>query len=144
MTRKIFCAVFAAVMVAGVALAQEQVGVAEENYAPQRVYIEIVGVGQLFSSKMKVSVDYGQASSWWDGYDRGMLVDENGKEIKFNSMIDAMNYMSALGWMFMQAYVVPNGNKDAIGGEVHWLLYKDVNDPSEITEGFMTKGKLNK
>ena len=144
MTRRLLLTALAAIMMAGMAVAEDQKGVAEAVDGPMRAYIEIVGQNQLFSSKMKVSVDYGQASSWWDGYDRGMLVDENGKEIKFNSMIDAMNYMSALGWMFMQAYVVPDGNKDAIGGEVHWLLYKDVNDPSEITEGFMTKGKLNK
>lgn len=139
MTRRLLLTALAAIMMAGMAVAEDQKGVAEAVDGPMRAYIEIVGQNQLFSSKMKVSVDYGQASSWWDGYDRGMLVDENGKEIKFNSMIDAMNYMSALGWMFMQAYVVPDGNKDAVGGVVHWLLYKDVNDPSEITEGFSTK-----
>lgn len=140
MLRKLFLAAFAACVICGVARAEEQPGTAESMTGPMRVYIEIVGVNQLFSSKKNVSVDYGQASAWWNGVDRGKLVDENGKEIKFNSMIDAMNYLSERGWTFQQAYVVTHGSRDDVNSDVHWLLYKDVSDPSEITDGLMIKG----
>ena len=71
------------------------------------------------------------------------LVDKDGKEIKFNSMIDALNYLTQFGWRFAQAYVVPTGSggRDSmsISGTTYWILYKDVDDYSQITEGFTTR-----
>ena len=67
------------------------------------------------------------------------LVDSTGKDIKFNSMIDALNYLTQFGWRFAQAYVVPSGSSNSISGTTYWILYKDVDDYSQITEGFTTK-----
>ena len=63
------------------------------------------------------------------------LVDENGEKIVFNSMIDAMNYMGALGWNFVQAYAITMANANVY----HYIMYKDIDDDSQITEGFTTK-----
>lgn len=109
------------------------------NPASKRVYALLYGSPQLFSSKVKVAIDFGQSTSWLGAMSESMIVDENGKEIKFNSMIDAMNYLGQFGWKFAQAYVVPHGDKGDISGTVYWILYKDVDDYSQITEGFMTK-----
>ena len=82
---------------------------------------------------------------WSDSSNKTMVYkyDRNGKEIKFNSMIDALNYLTQYGWRFAQAYVVPKGGggKDNVsfGGTTYWILYKDVDDYSQITEGFTTK-----
>ena len=46
------------------------------------------------------------------------MVDEEGKKIKFNSMIDALNYMGKFGWDFEQAYAVSMGNTNVY----HFLL----------------------
>lgn len=107
----------------------------------KRVYVELIGQGQLFSSKVKVTIDFGQQSKFWTGFSDQRLVDENGKEIKFNSMIDAMNYMGQFGWVFAQAYVTQSGGtRDmSIDSTVHWILYKDVTDYNQIREGFTTK-----
>ena len=102
-----------------------------------RVYVELVGIRKLFSTKMNVNIDFGQSTSFWKN--TKSLVDDDGKDINFNSMIDAMNYMSERGWMFVQAYVVPEGDKDGVGGTVHWVLCKDITSPEQITEGFMTR-----
>lgn len=112
-----------------------------ESISPdtKRVYAQLSCEQQLFSSKVKVAIDFGQSTSWLTSMSESMLVDQNGKEIKFNSMIDAMNYLCQFGWRFAQAYVIPHGNKDSIGGNVYWILYKDVNDYSQITEGFTTR-----
>lgn len=40
------------------------------------------------------------------------MVDETGKNIVFNSMVDAMNFMGKLGWEFEQAYVVTMGGQN--------------------------------
>ena len=116
------------------------------NPAAKRVYAQLSSEGQLFSTKVKVSIDFGQSTSWLSSMRESRLVDKDGKEIKFNSMIDALNYLTQFGWRFAQAYVVPNGSgsKDSmsVSGTTYWILYKDVDDYSQITEGFTTKRQL--
>ena len=113
------------------------------NPAAKRVYAQLSCEEQLFSTKVKVSIDFGQSTSWLFSMSESRLVDKNGKEIKFNSMIDALNYLTQFGWRFAQAYVVPKGRggKDSmsVSGTTYWILYKDVDDYSQITEGFTTK-----
>lgn len=113
------------------------------NPAAKRVYAQLSCEEQLFSTKVKVSIDFGQSTSWLFSMSESRLVDKDGKEIKFNSMIDAMNYLTQFGWRFAQAYVVPKGSggKDSmsVSGTTYWILYKDVDDYSQITEGFTTK-----
>ena len=109
------------------------------NPAAKRVYAELSCEGQLFSTKVKVSIDFGQSTSWLSSMSESRLVDRNGKDIKFNSMIDALNYLTQFGWRFAQAYVVPRGTRDEVGGTTYWILYKDVDDYSQISEGFTTR-----
>ena len=113
------------------------------NPAAKRVYAQLSCEEQLFSTKVKVSIDFGQSTSWLFSMSESRLVDKDGKEIKFNSMIDAMNYLTQFGWRFAQAYVVPKGSggKDSmsVSGTTYWILYKDVDDYRQITEGFTTK-----
>ena len=45
-----------------------------------------------------------------------------GDPIKFNSMVDAMNYMGRIGWEFTQAYVITIGKQNVY----HWLLKKKL------------------
>lgn len=63
------------------------------------------------------------------------MVDENGKEIDFNSMVDAANYMSEKGWNFQQAYT------SFYEGNVihHWIFYKEADSQEEAGKGIMTK-----
>ena len=68
-------------------------------------------------------------------YEQNSLVDENGKNITFNSMIDALNYMGKLGWDFEQAYVVTESNTNVY----HWLLSKVINTPNSAKDGITTK-----
>ena len=109
------------------------------NPAAKRVYAQLSCEGQLFSTKVKVSIDFGQSTSWLSSMSESRLVDKDGKEIKFNSMIDALNYLTQFGWRFAQAYVVPSGSSNSISSTTYWILYKDVDDYSQITEGFTTK-----
>ena len=138
---------FVLMMGLGVAHAQDVVEVAPAqitevegfNPASKRVYAELSASSRPFSTKVNVAIDFGQSTSWLGAMSESMIVDESGKEIKFDSMIDAMNYLGQFGWKFAQAYVVPYGDEGDISGTVYWILYKDVDDYSQITEGFMTK-----
>ena len=138
---------FVLMMGLGVAHAQDVVEVAPAqitevegfNPAAKRVYAQLSCEEQLFSTKVKVSIDFGQSTSWLFSMSESRLVDKNGKEIKFNSMIDALIYLTQFGWRFAQAYVVPKGTRDDVSGTTYWILYKDVEDYSQISEGFTTR-----
>lgn len=69
-------------------------------------------------------LDLGQYQSTWRYY---KLMDDKGKNIKFNSIVDAMNYMGERGWVLVQPYVI-----DKV---THWVMYKDITDKSQITDG---------
>lgn len=96
-----------------------------------RVYCELLGTGKFMSTKVNVTVDFGQDAKAWSS----RLVDEDGKPLSFNSMVDAMNYMGRLGWKFEQAYVVTSSNQNVY----HWLLSKDISEGEAINEGFKTR-----
>lgn len=100
-----------------------------------RIYCELVGTEKLLSSKVIVTVDFGQETSFWTRSSKQYLVDKKGKAISFNSMVDAMNYMGRLGWKFEQAYVVTVSNQNVH----HWLLSKEVSAGEKSSPGFVTK-----
>jgi len=102
--------------------------------AQQKVYCELLGHGKLFSTKVTVTVDFGQ-NQWQNN----KLVDENGKNIVFNSMVDAMNFMGKLGWEFEQAYVVTAGSGATAQNVYHWLLSKYITEDEAINDGLTTK-----
>ena len=100
-----------------------------------KVFAELVGSQKgLFSNKVTVKVDFGQNVSFWKSNDM-KLVDSEGKDIVFNSMVDAMNFMGTCGWDFVQAYVVTSSNQNVY----HWLMQKEVNSEDEIKAGFNVK-----
>lgn len=100
-----------------------------------KVYCELVGEQKLMSTKFSVQVDFGQKQKI--GYSQ-FLVDEKGKRISFNSMIDAMNFMGELGWEFEQAYVVTVGD-DSQRRIYHWLLSRYIDGDEAIDAGFKTR-----
>ncbi|WP_373519557.1 hypothetical protein [Pricia sp.] len=69
-------------------------------------YIEIVVTARALSHKVNVEIDFGQDTNFFSGSKQTRIEDEDGKRIKFNSMIDALNFMNKNGFEFVQAYVV--------------------------------------
>lgn len=117
--------------------------VAEHIYAQQRYYCEIKGIEKGISSGLKIIFDFGTEASynmWGDLSSKLKFVDENGDEIKFNSMVDAANYMVRRGWNFQQAY------SSAYGGNhiIHWIFFKDAENIEKAKEGIMTKLEYQK
>ncbi|KQT25882.1 hypothetical protein ASG22_04055 [Chryseobacterium sp. Leaf405] len=107
---------------------------------PKYVYGEIVGTSKFLSKKVLVEIDYGQATSFWES---NRMKNPDGSNKEFNSMVDAMNYMGALGWEFQQAYVVTIGQQNVY----HWLMRKEFNDldsniKEEMKKNFPTKRDL--
>ena len=111
--------------------------------AQQRYYCEVKGIEKELSSGLKIIFDFGTKASyniWGDLSSKLKFVDENGEEIKFNSMVDAANYMVERGWTFQQAYSSAYGGKPIN----HWIFYKDAEATDKAREGIITKVEYEK
>ena len=109
----------------------------------QYFYCEIVGTQKMLSNKVTVNIDFGQVNKFASDQ---RLRDDKGEVIVFNSMVDAMNWMGARGWEFLQAYVVTVGNNQNV---YHWLLKKSTKKMSaeernSLLEMFKTKQDFKK
>ncbi len=110
--------------------------VTTESYAQEtrEIYCEVIGRATFsFKGKIKIEVDFGQENKFFEGANKDVLKDPaTGKNKKFNSMIDALNYMAADGWVFVNAYNVSNGNSNASGSgmsnEFHYIMRKTVKE----------------
>ena len=111
--------------------------------AQQRYYCEVKGIEKELSSGLKIIFDFGTKASyniWGDLSSKLKFVDENGEEIKFNSMVDAANYMVERGCTFQQAYSSAYGGKPIN----HWIFYKDAESTDKAREGIITKVEYEK
>ncbi len=109
----------------------------------RKYFCEIKGTEKVLSNGLKIVFDFGESSvySAWTGLkSKQKLVDENGEEIKFNSMVDAANYMSEKGWNFQQAYTSVYADNVI----QHWIFYKEADSQEEAGKGIMTKKNYKK
>jgi len=80
-------------------------------------YCEVVATGKFLSNKVTIDIDYGEERSFWKDH---RLKDENGKFKKFNSVIDALNYLGKEGWKLVNAFPITEGN----GPKVYHYVFK--------------------
>lgn len=81
-----------------------------DTAAVQReVYAQIRVRPRFLSNKVSIRLDYGQERNFWGG-DTRIREEDTGKVKKFNSAVDALNYMSSQGWEFVFAYTLPIGD----------------------------------
>lgn len=116
----------AAIMPAFITItAQSQIDSASKEEIEITVFCELLGINKNvlgIGDKISVQIDFGDEKNFWGNDGRDILVDEDGKDIKFNSMVDAMNFMGERGWKFEDSYVVTIAKQNVI----HWLLSKKI------------------
>jgi len=83
-------------------------------------YILIVGTTKFFSNDVTIQIDFGQKNKIFSTKDSKIL-DIDGKEVIFHSMVDALNFMSENGYCFITAYVITVGNQNVY----YYLLRKE-------------------
>lgn len=83
-------------------------------------YVQIIGTGRSLSTKVNVEIDFGQETKSISFKNGTNIKDERGRNVKFNSMMDALNFMSANGYAFQFAYTT-NDDKDRA---VYYILKK--------------------
>lgn len=72
-------------------------------------YCQIIATPRLFSNKVTIDIDFGEQKSFWVD---SRLRSFDGRLKKFNTIIDALNFMGKEGWIFINAYPVRNGSID--------------------------------
>ena len=105
------------------------------------IYCEIVK-SDPHKDKISIEIDMGQhlKDGWFTDKNK-WLVNHRNKPLLFNSMIDAMNYLGQMGWIFQQAYVVPDGTDNVI----HWILKMDITGlTDEEIQQRLSQIKLNR
>jgi len=82
-------------------------------------YVQIVGTSKSLSNKVTIDIDFGQHDKFFKSKDT-QIIDENGKKLIFNSMIDALNFMSKNGYEFIDANAFVRGGQNVY----HFMLKK--------------------
>lgn len=83
-------------------------------------YIQIVGTSKFLSSKVIVKIDFGQRTKLFSTGKATILKDDQGKTLDFNSMVDALNFLSDHGFEFINAYAYALNNQSVY----HYLMKK--------------------
>ncbi|MCO6462544.1 MAG: hypothetical protein J5I52_00205 [Saprospiraceae bacterium] len=86
-------------------------------------YVQIVGTSKLLSTKLTIQIDFGQRTKFFSSGKETIVKDTDGKAVEFNSMIDALNFMSKNGYEFVNAYAITVGNQNVY----HYLLRNKKN-----------------
>lgn len=100
---------------------------------PYTVYCSLSGASYS-------QIDYGQESLL-----RNTLVDEDGRAIYFNSIVGALNYMSARGWRFVgeqKSYSQNMWDKLDISVSTTLIFAREITSPEQITDGIVTRQML--
>ncbi len=73
---------------------------------------------KLRSTKLTIQIDFGQRTKFFSAGTETILKDEQGKALDFNSMIDALNFMTENGFEFVIAYTITVRNQSVY----HYIL----------------------
>jgi hypothetical protein len=87
-------------------------------------YCELVATAKLFSSKVSISVDFGDEAGFFK--DRRVR-DDDGKVVQFNTLVDALNYMGSQDWKVVNAFPISNGSVN-----IYHFFFRKEYDASEI------------
>lgn len=99
----------------------------QKDTAKVEQYAEIVATPRLLSNRVTIDIDYGEEKSIWRD---NRLKEDNGRLKKFNSTIDALNYMGRAGWTLVNAFPVFVGTNS----QVYHYVFKKSFSKSEIAQ----------
>ena len=83
--------------------------IAQADTSKVEQYCQVIATPRLLSNKVTIDIDFGEEKSIWRDT---RLKTDAGKVKKFNTIIDAMNYMGREGWIFINAFPVRMGETE--------------------------------
>lgn len=85
-------------------------------------YCQIIAIPKFLSNKVTIDIDFGEQKSFWKDE---RLKNYDGKLKKFNTIIDALNFMGKQGWIFINAYPVRLANTEIYHFAFRKLVLKE-------------------
>ena len=82
-------------------------------------YCQLLAWGKMFSTKVSVTVDFGQSRKLIST-STNLILDDQDKPRKFNSVMDALNYMGLRGWTLVNAFPMTIGDRNVY----HYVMKK--------------------
>jgi hypothetical protein len=82
-------------------------------------YCEVVATSRMMSNKVTIDINYCEQRSIWRDH---RVKDDEGKLVKFNSVVDALNYLGKEGWKMVNAFPIQVGS----GPAVYHYVFKKV------------------
>lgn len=89
------------------------------------VYCNVMGYNFWGVGKVKVRLDMGDGRF-------SSLYDEQGKALKFGTMMSVLDYMGVRGWRCVDTYYISDGKSSRV---IHYLLEKWVSTDEEKLSG---------
>jgi len=112
--------------IAGIMLAASFAAFAQRDTTTVEQYCQVIATPRLLSNKVTIAVDFGDEKSVWKD---NRIKDYDGRLKKFNTVIDALNYMGKDGWVFINAFPVRNGTD-----EIYHFAFKKLFLKSEVQD----------
>jgi hypothetical protein len=94
------------VIVLSIILLANYVSFAQTDTSKIEQYCQVIATPRLLSNKVTIAIDFGEEKSFWRDE---RLKTYDGRLKKFNTIVDALNYMGKDGWIFINAYPVTTG-----------------------------------
>jgi hypothetical protein len=92
--------------------------IAQKDSVMVEQYCEVIATPRLLSSRVTVDIDFGDLRSIWKD---NRLKDEDGRLVKFNTVIDALNFMGKDGWKLVNAFPIVTSNNTQV---YHYVFKK--------------------
>ncbi len=73
-------------------------------------YCRLIAFNRLLSNKVSIDVDFGDERKLFT--DNRMRDEETGRLKKFNTIVDALNYLGSQGWTLVNAFPVLDGTNN--------------------------------
>ena len=97
------------IVIAGFAMLTSIVSMAQTDTTKIEQYCQVIATPKLLSNRVTIDIDFGEEKNFWRDT---RLKTDAGKIRKFNTIIDAINYMGREGWIFIDAFPVRMGETE--------------------------------
>jgi hypothetical protein len=113
-------------MIIGIILFASFQSFAQKDTALVEQYCQVTATPRMLSTKVTIDIDYGEVRSIWR--DNRVKADD-GRLKKFNTTMDALNYMGKDGWTLVNAFPVFTANT-----QVYHYVFKKTFKKSEVSD----------
>ena len=114
-------------IIISVVLLSSIVSDAQTDTSKVEQYCQVIATPRLLSNRVTIDIDFGEEKSFWRDT---RLKTDGGKIKKFNTIIDALNYMGREGWIFINAFPVRMGETEIY----HFAFKKQFSKNSFFSE----------